>query len=124
MKPKIVKANSLKELSTAERCFIAENYSSKSISVARARVQPEVTTVAHHLNGVNEIYLVASGQGKVNVGSLASTEVGAGDVVVIPAGTSQKITNIGKTDLVFYCICIPKFTADCYCDEESDRKPL
>ena len=124
MKPKIIKANSLKEFSTAERCFIAENYSSKSISVARARVQPEVTTVAHHLNGVNEIYLVTSGRGKVNVGDLEPTEVGAGDVIVIPAGTPQKITNIGKTDLVFYCICIPKFTAGCYCDEESDRKPL
>jgi len=123
MKPKIVKANSLNEFSTAERCFIAENYSSKGISVARARVQPGVTTVAHHLKGVDEIYLVTSGQGKVNVGDLEPTEVGAGDAIVIPAGTSQRITNIGKADLVFYCICTPKFTANRYCDEEAESKP-
>jgi mannose-6-phosphate isomerase-like protein (cupin superfamily) len=61
MEPQIVKANSLNEFSTAERCFIAENYSSRGISVALARVQPGVTTVAHHLNGVDEIYLVTSG---------------------------------------------------------------
>jgi mannose-6-phosphate isomerase-like protein (cupin superfamily) len=121
MKQKIVKANSLNESSTAERCFIAENYSSKGISVACARVQPGVTTVAHHLNGVDEIYLVTSGQGKVTVGDLEPAEVGVGDVVVIPAGTSQRITNIGKADLVFYCICTPKFTINCYCDEEADK---
>jgi mannose-6-phosphate isomerase-like protein (cupin superfamily) len=123
MKPKIVKANYLNESSTAERCFIAENYSSDGISVARARVEPGVTTVAHHLKGVDEIYIVTSGQGKANVGDLEPTEVGAGDIIVIPADTSQRITNIGKADLVFYCICTPKFTANRYCDEEAESKP-
>ena len=123
MKAEIVKANSLEEVLTAERCFIAENYSSRGISVALARVQPRVTTVAHHLKGVDEIYLVTSGWGKVNVGDLEPTEVGAGDVIVIPAGTSQRITNIGKADLVFYCICTPKFTVNCYCNEEAESKP-
>ena len=90
MKPKIVKANSLTEDPTYERCFIAENYSSDNISVARARVKPGVTTVAHHLSGVKEIYLIASGQGKVEVGDLQPTEVVEGDVIVIPAGTSKE----------------------------------
>ena len=126
MEPKIVKAISLSEFLTPERCFIAENYSSKGISVARTRVKPEVTTLAHHLVGVDEIYLVnlvTSGKGKVTVGDLKPTEVGVGDVIVIPAATSQKIANIGETDLVFYCICTPRFTADCYCDEEAQSKP-
>jgi mannose-6-phosphate isomerase-like protein (cupin superfamily) len=42
-------------------------------------------------------------------------------VVVIPAGTSQMITNTGKIDLVFYCVCTPRFTADRYCDEEAAK---
>jgi mannose-6-phosphate isomerase-like protein (cupin superfamily) len=121
MKPKIVKANSLSELQTYERCSIAENYSSDAVSIARARVKPGVATVAHHLNGVEEIYLIANGKGKVNVDGLQPVEVAEGDVVVIPAGTSQRITNTGKTDLVFYCICTPKFTTDCYCDEEAQK---
>jgi mannose-6-phosphate isomerase-like protein (cupin superfamily) len=122
LEAKIVKASSLSEYFTSERCFIAENYSSNGLSVARARVKPEVTTVAHHLKGTDEIYLVTNGTGKVTVGDLEPTEVSVGDVVVIPAGTSQKITNTGKADLVFYCICTPKFAADSYCDEEAEKK--
>ena len=122
MKPKIVKASSLSELQTYERCFISENFSSDVVSIARARVEPCVATVAHHLNGVDEIYLIASGKGVVNVDGLRPVEVVEGDVIVIPAGASQRITNTGKTDLVFYCICTPKFTTDCYCDEEAQEK--
>lgn len=116
MQPRIVKADSLKEIMTPERCSIAENYSSEKVSVARATVKPKVTTVAHHLIGVDEIYLITKGKGEVNVEGLEPAKVGVGDVVFIPAGASQRITNIGKTDLVFYCICTPKFTADCYVD--------
>ncbi len=119
MKPKIVKANSLKETPTNERCLITENYSAENISIAQARVKPGITTIAHHLVGVNEIYLVTSGEGQVDVGDLKPTKVTSGDLIVIPAGTSQRISNIGKTDLAFYCICTPKFTAERYFDEEA-----
>lgn len=122
MKQKIVKAKSLSEYLTPERCFIAENYSSSAVSIARARVEAGVTTVAHHLRGVEEIYVITSGKGKVSVGNLQPAEVEAGDVVVIPAGTSQKITNTGNTDLIFYCICTPKFTENCYCNEETETR--
>jgi mannose-6-phosphate isomerase-like protein (cupin superfamily) len=118
MKPKIVKANSLKEAPTSERCLIAENYSDETLSIAQARVKPGITTLAHHLVGVNEIYLVTRGKGQVDVGDLKPTKVVRGDLIVIPAGASQRISNIGKTDLVFYCICTPKFTVQCYHNEE------
>ncbi len=117
MKPIVKKANQLNENYTAERCFVGENYSEKAISIARARVKPGVTTVPHHLKGVEEIYLITRGKGKVTVAGLEPTEVGVGDVVIIPPETSQSITNIGKTDLVFFCICTPRFTADCYISE-------
>ena len=122
MMAKIVKDTSLKEYSTPERCFVVENYSDELVSIARARVKPGVTTIAHHLKGATEIYLVARGRGKVKVGNLPPTDVAAGDVVVIPAGVSQKITNTGKTDLVFHCICTPRFTQDCYCTEEDQKQ--
>ena len=118
LKAKIVKDKSLKEYSTSERCFVVENYCNELVSIARARVNPGETTVAHHLKGIAEIYLISRGKGKVKVGNLPPTEVAAGDVVVIPAGVSQKITNTGKTDLIFHCICTPRFTSDCYCNEE------
>lgn len=118
MKPKIVKANSPNEYLTPERCFIAENFSDPNVSIARARVQPAVTTVPHHLKGTQEIYIITAGEGRVTIGGLEPTDVGVGDVVVIPPGTSQKITNTGKDDLVFYCVCTPRFTEDCYCREK------
>ncbi len=53
------------------------------------------------------------GEGASRFGDLA-TEVGAGDLVFVPAGTRQRITNIGDADLVFYCVCDPAFEPSCY----------
>jgi mannose-6-phosphate isomerase-like protein (cupin superfamily) len=119
LQPKIVKANTLNEYLTPERCFIAENCSNPSVSIAIARVKPGVTTVAHHLKQIDEYYIITQGKGKVTFADLEPTEVGVGDVIVIPAGASQRITNIGKTDLVFYCVCTPRFTADCNFSDEA-----
>jgi mannose-6-phosphate isomerase-like protein (cupin superfamily) len=41
-------------------------------------------------------------------------DVRPGDVVVIPAGVAQSIANTSARDLVFYCICTPRFTPACY----------
>jgi len=123
LQPKIVKPNSLHEYLTPEHCYIAENYSDEDVSIARATVKPGITTLAHHLVDVQEIYLITSGEGKVTIGGLYATNVGIGDVVIIPPHTSQKISNTGKTDLVFYCICTPRFTEACYVNEELEKEP-
>jgi len=121
MNQKIIHSQTLHEYLTPERCYIAENYSDPSVSIARATVKPGVTTKAHRLNGVQEIYIITAGQGKVYVGDLAPTDVTVGDVVVIPPMTSQKVENTGKEDLVFYCVCTPRFTQDCYVDLEPEK---
>jgi len=123
LQPKIVKANSPHEYLTPEQCYIAENYSDKNVSIARATVKPGITTLAHHLIGVQEIYLISAGHGKVTIGDLEPAEVKVGDVVIIPPQTSQKVTNTGKTDLVFHCICTPRFTEACYVNEETEKIP-
>jgi mannose-6-phosphate isomerase-like protein (cupin superfamily) len=123
LNPKIVKRRSPKEYLTPEHCHIAENYSDKDVSIARATVKPGVTTLAHHLVGIQEIYLITNGQGRVIIGDLEPTDVAPGDVVIIPPETSQKVTNTGKTDLVFYCICTPRFTQACYVNEEPKKLP-
>jgi mannose-6-phosphate isomerase-like protein (cupin superfamily) len=123
LQPKIVKANVPYEYLTAERCYIAENFSDKDVSIARAVVKPGITTKAHHLKKIQEIYIITAGEGKVKFSGLESTNVSVGDVIVIPVGVSQKITNTGQTDLVFYCVCTPRFTEDCYFDDEAEQKP-
>ena len=116
MEPKIIKAESLIEFETSERCFIMENWNSTkkaNISIARARVKPGVTTKLHYLKGVSEIYLITKGKGRVMVGNLKPTKVGKGDLVFIPAGVHQQISNTGNSDLIFYCICTPRFSPEC-----------
>jgi mannose-6-phosphate isomerase-like protein (cupin superfamily) len=47
-------------------------------------------------------------------GDLPPTEVGPGDLVLIPPLCRQRITNIGQSDLVFLCVCIPGYRAEAY----------
>jgi mannose-6-phosphate isomerase-like protein (cupin superfamily) len=107
----------LKEFPAAERCSILETYNSaadESLSIARARVAAGVTTAFHRVAGTIERYIIAEGHGRVEVGELPPAEVGPGDVVVIPAGVRQRIANIGSSDLIFYCVCTPRFRQENY----------
>jgi mannose-6-phosphate isomerase-like protein (cupin superfamily) len=113
MDARVVHPNEEDEFETPERCSILETWRDGDVSIARARVEPGVTTQLHSLD-VAERYLVVSGTGVVSVGELTPADVGPGDAVVIPAGTPQRIANTGDGDLVFYCICTPPFRAEGY----------
>ena len=107
---------------TPEGCWILEawnNSSDGAVSIARARVTPGVTTQWHRLRGVDERYVIVAGSGLMRTGTLAPAKVGPGDIVVIPAGAPQQITNTGATDLIFYCVCTPRFVPGCYESVES-----
>lgn len=111
------------EFATDERCHILEWWNDptdQDVSIARARVAPGVTTALHRVS-VHERYLILEGRGRVRIGALEPSDVGPGDVVVIPAGVPQRIENIGDTDLVFACVCTPRFRPDCY--EAVDEAP-
>lgn len=117
MRAEIRKENATLEIETRERCHILEvanDPGDKSVSIARARVDPGVATVLHRLRGVAERYIIVAGAGRVELAGLEPAEVRPGDVVRIPPDTPQRIANIGNTDLVFYCVCTPPFTPDCY----------
>ncbi len=117
MKPLIVKPDEGNEYLTIERCHILElvnRPTDSAISIARARVEPGFTTMRHVLDGIDERYLIVSGAGLMEVGDLPPQPVESGDLVLIPAGCGQRITNTGKEDLIFYCICSPGFQQDKY----------
>ncbi len=129
MEPKVVQLNLGREFITDERCFINEGWNSledESVSLARARVEPNVTTRWHFLEGCDERYLIVGGNGLVEIGDLEPCEVGIGDIVIIPSGCRQRITNCGDFDLVFYCVCTPRFRPEFYkeCEPtgEGDRR--
>jgi mannose-6-phosphate isomerase-like protein (cupin superfamily) len=117
MKRGVMSAQSAKEFSIPERCWILElsnDGNDEDVSIARARVEPGVTTEWHELAGVDERYVIAQGCGLVEIFGLPPTPVQVGDVVRIPAGTPQRITNTEQRDLFFFCICTPRFHKECY----------
>lgn len=117
MRAEIKKFTLADEFQTAERCFITETANSpddQTVSIARARVEPGVTTVWHKLQGTAERYIIVSGQGRAEIEGSEPANVTAGDVVCIPPDTPQRITNTGKDDLIFFAVCSPRFTPDCY----------
>ena len=111
-----VRPDTSREYLSPERCHILESWNDPAdaaASIARARVEPGVATQPHRLRGVVERYLIIEGEGRATVDGVEAP-VRPGDVVVIPAGASQSIANTGAKDLVFYCICTPRFTQACY----------
>lgn len=104
------------EFYTRERVYVTELLNDAAVpdvSLARCRVRPGVTTELHRLD-VAEWYVLEQGQGMMQVGDGEPFAVGPGDVVAIPPGTPQRITNTGAGDLVLQCVCVPRFTEDGY----------
>jgi mannose-6-phosphate isomerase-like protein (cupin superfamily) len=105
------------EFGTPENCHIVELSNSdkdETCSIARARVEPGITTQLHTLAGTVERYVILEGEGLVEIGSDPPMLMRPLDVAIVPAGATQRITNIGRTDLVFLCICTPRFRPENY----------
>lgn len=111
---------------TEERCYIVEvsgRPEDPELSIARARVEPGVTTQLHTLDGIAERYVIVEGEGRMETGHTMerrTAAVGPGDVVLIPPGVPQRITNTGTGDLVFYCLCTPAWQDEAYRSLEPD----
>ena len=120
MQAKIIHPDEKDEFPTSERCFILEVWNKEedpAVSVARARLTAEIgKTKPHYLIGTSERYLIVSGKGVVHIEGLMPQPVGPGDMVVIPPGSVQWIENTASSDLIFYCICTPRFSEEAYKD--------
>ncbi|WP_233248438.1 cupin domain-containing protein [Desulfonatronum sp. SC1] len=120
--PLTYKGSMMDEYFFEERCFISEWWNSdrdEDVSVARARVLPGVTTRLHRLRGIMERYIILEGQGLVEIDGRPADTVKPGDVVLIPPGVSQRISNPGISDLLFLVVCTPRFVPEAYEDMES-----
>jgi mannose-6-phosphate isomerase-like protein (cupin superfamily) len=104
-----------------EGCHIVELHNTEmdaDCSIARARLEPGRTTRLHCLHGTVERYVIIEGAGEVIVGDQPPQTVRELDVVNIPAGVPQSISNTARTDLIFLCVCTPRFVAENYQDLE------
>lgn len=117
MKGLFVITDEHKEISTAERCHIIEllnDVNDRSQSIARARVEPGITTAWHSLKATSECYYILSGEGVAEIGENEKHKMYPNTLLRIPPDTAQRITNTGKEDLVFLCFCTPAFSAEIY----------
>jgi mannose-6-phosphate isomerase-like protein (cupin superfamily) len=117
MQPGVMSARGRQEFRIPEGCWIVEvsnEPGDEAVSIARARVEPGVTTRWHELAGIDERYVVVQGRGIMHIQGVPPAEVVPGDVVLIPAGTAQRISNPHGEDLVFYCVCSPRFRQERY----------
>ena len=112
------------EFYTPEKCHIIELSNTPNdpdLSIARARVEPGVTTRWHRLRNTGERYYIIRGRGRGEIGELPAQEVNPGDVVIIPPMCRQRIANTGTEDLVFLAICTPRFSPEVYEDLEEGQ---
>lgn len=119
MRPNVIHEDLSSEFFTDELCHITELSNSTDdpeLSIARARVEPGVTTRWHRLKTSAERYVILSGSGEVEIGDLPSKAVKSGDIVLIPAMCRQRIKNTGNEDLVFLALCTPRFRLEDYED--------
>jgi mannose-6-phosphate isomerase-like protein (cupin superfamily) len=124
MKEAIKQQKHSDEFYTQEKCYITELSNTSDdpdVSIARARVEPGVTTRWHRLAATVERYYIVEGKGRVEVGQLPPQDVTAGAIVLIPPMCRQRITNTGTEDLIFLAICTPRFSNDVY--EDIDDNP-
>ena len=98
MKIEVRSSASSAEYYFREGCYITElsnTENDRDLSIARVRVASGKATRWHSLEGIAERYVILSGKGRAEVGDDHVREVAAGDVVVIPAKTAQRIINTG-----------------------------
>ena len=105
------------EYPTAENVRILECWNRADdplVSIARARLAAGESSEVHWLDGVDERFVILAGRGVLEAAGLAGQALAAGDVAFVPAGARQRLHNPGPGDLVFLCVCTPRFTSECY----------
>lgn len=80
-------------------------------SLALATIPAGETTLRHRHLCSEEVYLIRSGEGEMQLAG-ESFSVVVGDAVVIPAGTPHAICNRGLTPLEILCCCAPPYAHD------------
>ena len=123
MVPRLFQTQESSEYYTQERCHIIEimNQAGIDLSIARARVEPGISTALHSLTGTSEAYYILAGRGRVQFGETDTRHVAAGDVVLYLPDAPQSITNTGDTDLIFLCVCVPRFRKAAYLHLEPNQ---
>lgn len=91
------------------REWVAPGTPGRRQTLAEATVPAGGATIAHYHRESEEIYLVASGQGRLLLGD-EEGEIGPGDCVVIPPGVVHQLWADPDAPLVVVCSSVPPYS--------------
>jgi len=91
------------------REWVAPGTPGRRQSLAEATVPAGGATLAHFHRESEEIYLVTSGSGRMQLGD-EERPISAGDCVVIPPGTIHQLHADPDAPLVVVCSCVPPYS--------------
>ena len=83
-------------------------------SLAHAMLPAGTASRPHRLMTSTEVYVILSGRGEMHLDGECA-EIGPGQAVVIPAGSTQWVRVVGEEPLVFLALVSPPWRAE---DEE------
>ena len=110
----VVAYGSLEPFTTKDGSRIREFIHSPAQSLAEATLTPGQSTQRHYHALSEEIYLITSGGGLMELDG-ERREVGEGDAILIPPGAWHQITATSADPLRFLCCCAPPYDhADTY----------
>ena len=73
---------------------------SKLMMFQLCKIPPKTTHVAHAHSTMDEIFYFTDGEGEIKVNGEVE-EIQSGDRIIVPAGKTHQIRNLGKTELKF-----------------------
>ncbi|HEV7774078.1 MAG TPA: cupin domain-containing protein [Conexibacter sp.] len=91
------------------REWVAPGTRGRRQSLAEATVPAGSSTLAHFHRESEEIYLVASGTGRLLLGE-ETQPIAIGDCIVIPPGTVHRLWADPGGELVVVCSCVPPYS--------------
>jgi mannose-6-phosphate isomerase-like protein (cupin superfamily) len=80
-------------------------------SLARAVIEPNVTTALHKHLETEELYHITAGTGRMTLGDEVFP-IRAGDTILIVPGTPHRIANTGVKPLTLLCACALPYSDD------------
>jgi quercetin dioxygenase-like cupin family protein len=106
----LVRYSALEPFTTKDGSTIREYLHTAAQSLAEATLEPGQSTERHYHRLSEEIYLIVSGGGRLEVDG-DEREVAAGDAILIPPAAWHAL-EAGPDGARLLCCCVPAYTHD------------
>ena len=86
-----------------ETYLLKDNTSLKNLVVSSTTLHPGKSTRGHSHAGQEEVYMIMSGSGRMQLDD-NEFDISGGEMVLIEDGVFHRVHNTGEKDLYFVCI--------------------